>query len=56
MHGVDVAMEQAAAIQFGQNSEDAAGAVHILHVHVGEDGATLQSWARGARGGRYRAW
>ena len=39
-----VAVEQAGAVELAEDRHDAAGAVHVLHVHVGDlAGATLQS-------------
>ena len=32
---VHIAHDQAAAIQFGHDAEDAAGAVHVFHMHIG---------------------
>ena len=40
---LDVAVEQMGAVEFAENAHDAAGAMDVLDVDVGTDGATLHS-------------
>ena len=55
MNGVRGAMQQPGAVQFGQNGEDSAGAMHVFQMHVGRGGRHFaEIAARGARGGRCR--
>jgi hypothetical protein len=41
VHGRHVACEQTGAVELAEDRHDAAGAVHVLHVHVDLAGATL---------------
>ena len=41
MNGADRAVQQPGAVQFSQNSHDAAGAVNVFHMHIGLGGRDL---------------
>ena len=53
----DVAIEEAGAVELAQDAHDAAGAMDVLDMHVGDRRRDLaQAPARGATAGRCRPW
>jgi hypothetical protein len=54
---VGTSVDQPGAVELAEDRHDAAGAVHVLHVHVGLGGATLHSTGTLRRdSGRCRPW
>src|SRR6202012_5321843 len=49
VHGGAVGVDQAGAVQLAQDGHDAAGAVHVLHVHIALGGGDLAQARGGAR-------